>query len=74
MTSRAEWAIRSRSEWPSGLYVQLNVATSGREGAGTVTVKHRARPGEPFVCFTCLSNSCAHCEFVADQLASEAAA
>lgn len=74
MTSRAEWAIRSRSEWPSGTYYQLNVATNGREGAGTVTVKWRAKPGPEFWCATCNVNECEHTAFVADQLAIEAAA
>lgn len=51
---------------PSGTYFQLNVKTSGRDGAGTVTVKARVKPGPPYVCLTCLVNECEHTAFVAD--------
>lgn len=65
MSDRAEWAIRSRREFRSGTYYELNVRTTGREGAGTVTVKARARPGPPYVCLTCHVNECQHTRFVA---------
>lgn len=64
--ARAEWAIRSRKEMRTGTYFQLNVKTSGREGAGTVTVKARAKPGPAYVCLTCHVNECEHTAFVAD--------
>lgn len=64
MTDRSEWTIRSRQEFRSGTYYELNVRTTGREGAGTVTVKARAKPGRPYVCLTCHSNDCAHVRFV----------
>jgi hypothetical protein len=66
VTAHDEWVVRSRREFPSGTYYQLNVRTSGREGAGTVTVKARAKPGPPYVCLTCHLNDCPHTRYVAD--------
>lgn len=65
MSDRSEWAVRARKEMPSGTYYQLNVRSGGRESAGTVTVKARAKPGPPYVCLTCLLNDCEHTRFVA---------
>lgn len=64
-TTTAEWTIRSRQEWPSGTYYELNVRTSGRESAGTVMVKARAKVGPPYVCLTHNLNECEHTRFVA---------
>jgi hypothetical protein len=65
MSAREEWTIRSRQERQSGTYYELNVRTTAREGAGTVTVKARARPGPPYVCLTCHVNECEHTRYVA---------
>jgi hypothetical protein len=68
-TAHAGWRITNRSETRTGLYVAINVQALGRPGMSIVTVKHRSLPGgPPFVCLTCLRNSCTHIDFVAAEL------
>lgn len=65
--STRDWRITWRGEFKTGTYFALNVQALGRQGASVVTVKARSLAGPPYFCETCISNACAHVDFVAEQ-------